>query len=222
SPAEDCDPAQALANLGAPWELVSPGIAVKQYPCCYNPHRALDGVLALREEAGLTAETAENVTAVEVRLPASAAAPLIHPRPQTGLEGKFSMQYCVAAALLDGAPRLATFEDAAVQRPAAQALLRRVELLPRDEETRIAGGRTDVTIRLRDGRVLQRSVAEPRGPGERPLSWEELAEKFRDCADAVLPPAAANGALERIAAFETLPDLRGLLVLLSAPVGAAI
>ncbi len=222
SPAEDHDPTVALENLGAPWEIVAPGIAVKQYPCCYNTHRALDGVLALREEAGITAEMADSIAAVEVRLPASAAAPLIHPRPQTGLEGKFSMQYCVAAALLDGAPRLATFSDAAVQRPAAQALLRRVELLTRDETARLAGGRSDVTIRLRDGRVLQRSVAEPRGSGERPLTWEELAEKFRDCAAVVLPPAAANEALERIAAFETLPDLRGLLALLAAPVGAAI
>ncbi|HEY7293731.1 MAG TPA: MmgE/PrpD family protein, partial [Dehalococcoidia bacterium] len=91
SAAEDHDPSVALEKLGEPWEIVSPGIAVKKYPCCYNTHRALDGVLALRDEAGIAAEEVE---AVEVRLPVTSAAPLIHPRPQTGLEGKFSMQYC--------------------------------------------------------------------------------------------------------------------------------
>ncbi|HLZ70097.1 MAG TPA: MmgE/PrpD family protein [Dehalococcoidia bacterium] len=220
SPAEDHDPTQALGNLGAPWDILAPGIAVKKYPCCYNTHRALDGVLALRDEAGIAAE---DVAAVEILLPETSAAPLIHPRPQTGLEGKFSMQYCVAAALLDGAPRLATFSDAAVQRPAAQALLRRVEMRAGPAQAQIAGGRTEVALTLRDGRTLRRGVDEPRGSGESPLSWEELAEKFRDCAAVALPAAAAREALERIAYFESLPDLRGLMALLAAPerVGAA-
>mgnify|MGYP001167492524 CR=1 FL=1 len=221
SPAEDHDPAVALDQLGAPWDIVSPGIAVKKYPCCYNTHRALDGVLALREEAGIDAGAVE---AIEVRLPVSSAAPLIHPRPQTGLEGKFSMQYCVAAALLDGAPRLAAFSDAAVQRAAAQELLRRVELIAEPTEGKIAAGSTEVALTLRDGRRLQRRIDEPRGAGGSPLSWDELAEKFRDCAAVTLPAGVANQAIERIAAFETLPDLRGLMALLAAParVGAAV
>ena len=53
----------------------------------------------------------------------SALAPLIHAAPTTGLEGKFSLQYAVAATLLDGRPGIESFTDDAVARPAAQALL---------------------------------------------------------------------------------------------------
>ena len=71
-----------------------------------------------------------------VRTPESALAPLIHAAPTTGLEGKFSLQYAVAATLLDGRPGIESFTDEAVARPAAQALLARVEV----DATRAATG----------------------------------------------------------------------------------
>jgi 2-methylcitrate dehydratase PrpD len=212
SPAGDEQPQRALENLGQPFDIVSPGVAVKKYPCCYNTHRALDATLALRAEHSLTAEIVERI---EVRLPVSAAQPLIHTRPSTGLEGKFSMQYCLAAAIADGAPRLAAFDDAAVQRPALQSFLRRVEMITLPPEDNITAGHAEVSVFLSDGRVLQRRVDEPRGSGSDPLSWAELVEKFRDCAATVLPDEAGAHALGLIGGFEALPDLRGLLSTLS-------
>lgn len=212
SPAEDHHPERALDGLGDPWDIVSPGISVKKYPCCYNTHRALDAMLALRDEHGLTAEAVEQV---EVRLPASAAQPLIHPRPNTGLEGKFSLQYCMAAALADGAPRLASFSDAAVQRPALQALLRRMEMIVEESNRGTTEGYAEVSVMTTDGRTLRQRVDEPRGSGSDPLTWQELIEKFRDCAAVALPAAATADALTQIERFETLPDVRGLMLALS-------
>lgn len=215
SPAEDCDPERAIAGLAAPYDIVTPGIAVKKFPCCYNTHRALDAVLALRNAYGTHAD---DVARVEVRVPVSAASPLIHHRPQTGLEGKFSMEYCLAATLVDGPPRLASFTDAAVQRPQLQDLLRRVEMVLTPAEGTNAEGYADVDLVLRDGRTLNRRVDEPRGAGGDPLPYEELAAKLRDCAAASsLPLAAAEEALALIARFETLPDVRGLLRALVTP-----
>jgi 2-methylcitrate dehydratase PrpD len=213
SAAEDHDQSKALAELGEPFDIISPGISVKKYPCCYNTHRALDAILALRDEHQLSPDA---VASVEVRLPESSAQPLIHPRPTSGLEGKFSMQYCMAAALLDGSPRLTAFEDASVQRPAAQDLLRRIEMVTESGQVNMAEGPSEVTVRLRDGTALQRRVEEPRGSGGDPLSWDELVEKFRDCAAVALPRRAADEALAAIERFETLPDVRGLMSLLTA------
>ncbi|HLI38925.1 MAG TPA: MmgE/PrpD family protein, partial [Streptosporangiaceae bacterium] len=93
------------------------GLAVKLFPCCYAMQRPIAALRAIREQT-----CGEEVVRVRVATPESATRPLIHDRPRTGLEGKFSMPYAVAAALLDGYPGLASFTDTAVSRPAAQRI----------------------------------------------------------------------------------------------------
>jgi 2-methylcitrate dehydratase PrpD len=95
------------------------GLAVKVYPCCY----ALQRPIAATRELGRIPSGR-----IRVRTPASSVQPLIHHRPRTGLEGKFSLEYGIAAALLDGAPGLDSFTDAAVQRPEAQELVERIDV----------------------------------------------------------------------------------------------
>lgn len=175
--------------------LLRHGLEVKKYPLCYATHRALDAVLELRTTHGL--ELAD-VAAVHVHASPGALAPLIHHRPTTGLDAKFSMEYAMAAALADGAPRLASFEDAAVLRPALQAFLPRVTadeaegtLLPRWAE---------VSLRLVDGRALSVRRHTLRGGAEDPLSRAELLAKAADCLAHGGAAAAGAGAL--LAAME--------------------
>jgi 2-methylcitrate dehydratase PrpD len=208
--------------LGRPYDLAGAGLSVKKYPCCFATHRAADAVLDLRAEHGLT--DPDRVEAVRVTVPVGGVAPLIHDRPETGLEGKFSMQYVLAAALLDGRVGLDAFEDAAVRRPEARALLPRVTV---HEDPGIAGGanpieegHVDVELRLRGGATLNRRVLHPRGSPADPLRPEELAAKFRDCAAAALGAGQAGAALDRLMRMEREPDVRGLVAAL-AP-GAAV
>ena len=168
---------QEMAGLGqGKTELEREGIEVKKYPMCYATHRALDGVLDLRAEFGL--ELAQ-VKSVFVTTSAGALTPLIHQRPRSGLEGKFSMQYAVAAALADGRVGLASFTDAAVRRPEAQAFFPSVtaaeaagELLPR-----WAG----IDIELHDGRRLSRRIDTLRGSAQQPMCAQGLRAKLDDC-----------------------------------------
>jgi 2-methylcitrate dehydratase PrpD len=215
-PAEDARP-ERVTGWGAPWEILEPGISVKKYPCCFQTHRALDATLALRSVHGLDAPT---VGSVFVHVPRGATVSLLHPRPRTGLEGKFSMEYTVAAALLDGRVTLASFEDAAVNRAEAQDLLRRVETV---QEGAAAAGPADgyatVTISLRDGRSVTGHVAEPRGGPASPLLWDELVEKFRDCASLVLDRAGVKHAVALIGALDEQPDVRGLMASVAGGVG---
>lgn len=201
---------RGLRGLGDAWLLLDPGIGVKKYPCCYATHCALDAALELRSLYG---ERVAAARAIQVVVPTGALAPLIHDRPSTGLEGKFSMPYCVAAALTDGHVRLATFSDEAVRRPAVREFLERVEVreAPRREGSRTAFS-ADVLIDLGDVRV-EASVDTPRGDPRTPLSWQELVEKFRDCA-AGLPPAQTERALtqiERLDRLERVADLAAAL-----------
>jgi 2-methylcitrate dehydratase PrpD len=218
SPEHDENLTAATAGLGEPLEVVKSGLSVKRYPCCYATHRAIEATLDLLAEA----RPAEpEIRQIEVRVPRGATEPLIHPRPTTGLEGKFSMEYCVAAAALDGYVGLDSFEDTAVGREAAQRLLRRVETAFTAEATRPAEGYAEVRIRLADGRELVRRVDEPQGTPEHPLTVEQLTAKYRDCARRVLGEEACEGSLALLADLEQLDSLAPLTALLIAPVGVA-
>lgn len=171
------DMAQALRGLGdTELELMRSGIEIKKYPMCYAAHRSLDGMLAMRAEHGLDANA---VAAVHVRSNRRAMVPLIHDQPRTGLEAKFSMQYAMAAALLDGHVRLSSFTDAAVLRPAAQSLMERITCAEDDGPEMPRWNMLAVT--LVSGSVLHKEIRQLRGSAACPLSDEELREKWRDC-----------------------------------------
>jgi 2-methylcitrate dehydratase PrpD len=211
----EVDAEKAVASLGQPFDIISPGISVKLYPCCYATHRAVDAALQLQKDTDIEPR---RVARVEVRVSRGTAIPLIHHRPQTGLEGKFSMEYCLAAALLDGRINLASFSDEAVQRPQAQELLRRVEMVEGEQGQPIVGPAT-VTVILDDGSQHSRHVETPRGDPKAPLTWEELVAKYEDCAAGILPDAATARSAEIIADLEAAADVGELMgiVCLTSP-----
>jgi 2-methylcitrate dehydratase PrpD len=118
------DLAEELSSLGRePLEIDESGIEVKKYPACYVTHRPIDAILDFKREHGLSLK---DVRHVSVETSASGLAPLITRVPITGVEGKFSLPYVVAAALSDGGVRLSSFTDDAVLRrliPLSQAHL---------------------------------------------------------------------------------------------------
>ena len=201
--------ARALARLGDQWEIVSPGIGVKLYPCCYATHRAIDAALEIVASDG---PHDSNIESVEVTVSRGTLMPLRKPLPATGLEGKFSMEYCIAAALADGRVGLATFTDEAVRRTELRKLMKRVAVR---EERRAAafpiGGRAVVSVDT-SGRVNHTRIVEtPKGDPQNPLTWNELCDKFRDCAGAVLPGPAIEDAIETVAALDDIENLGRLI-----------
>ena len=174
-----------LARLGeAPLEIERSGLDVKQYPMCYATHRAIDAMLALREVNALRMDDVERV---DVQGSPGAFVPLVHPRPATGLEGKFSLPYAMAAALADGEVRLASFTDEAVRRPQVQRFFDRVHWV--EEQGKVAPRAAEVHLLLRDGRRLAQRVELLRGSAQRPLSDEQLESKLDDCLNWSRDPA---------------------------------
>ena len=166
-----------LDGLGqAPLEFDASGFEIKKYPLCYATHRAIDGLLDLRAEHGLTLDQIERV---EIISNFRGMVPLIYPCPQTGLEGKFSMHYAVAAALLDGHVKLSSFENAAVLRPEIQRFFAKIDA--REDQGPASPRWTRVTLQTRDGRRPEKMVTTLRGAANCPLSDEGLIEKAEDC-----------------------------------------
>jgi 2-methylcitrate dehydratase PrpD len=154
------------------------GLAIKLYPCCYALQRPI---------AAVPPTEPDQVRVVRVSTPASALTPLIHHRPHTGLEAKFSLEYGIAAALLDGHPGLDSFTDAAVRRPEAGRLVEAVTVEPQPGGDDLLAGSVAVSIELRSGQTLDSSLDLPPGSPQRPPTDDQLRSKLAACA-----PGAAD------------------------------
>jgi 2-methylcitrate dehydratase PrpD len=182
----------AAVDPGGP--AVPGGLAVKIYPCCYALQRPISALAPLA--AGLDPA---QVRGIVLRTPAAAVVPLIHHRPQTGLAGKFSLEYAAAVALLDGHPGFASFTDQAVRRPAAQRLVRLAEVELTPGGAGLLDGEFEAEVRTADGTHRVRQRHPPGSPGC-PPSPGQLQAKLADCLAGVAgdaagwPPDAGLGA----------------------------
>ena len=199
----------ALDGLGTHWQLVHSGIAVKPYPSCALTHATVDTLLDLRATHRLAPE---QIAAVEVGVNAVVPDVLQHARPATALERKFSMQFCAAAALVDGNVTLGSFEDGPVRDPAVRSLMERVTMvvdgtLPHELSQQAW---TRVKVRLADGRLVEAPPRGAQGHPDQPLSAESLRAKFLGCAERVLARDEAEAIADQILHLEDIPDIRAL------------
>jgi 2-methylcitrate dehydratase PrpD len=173
------DPGRA----GVDGSAVPGGLAVKLYPCCYALQRP---IAAMR--AALPSGAPVPVERIAVRTTESALQPLIHHRPVTGLQGKFSLEYALASVALDGYPR---FTDEAVRRPEAQELLRRVSVSVDGTGDGLLSGEATVEVYLRDGTAGSATVEVPPGAPDRPPTPEQWHDKLVHCGPDV--PSLVDG-----------------------------
>jgi 2-methylcitrate dehydratase PrpD len=206
---EKPDLQSTITDLGKHWEILETGITIKLYPSCAATHPALDSVLDLRREHNLNADQIE---AVQVSVDCLTPALLIYDRPQTGLQGKFSMPFCIAAALLHGEVGLETFTSSCIQDGRIQELLPRITMQVDESLGRDAPGLTQsiVKIRLRDGRTFTRRADGARGYPENPATSQELECKFLSCGQRVLPSGRLHAALALLHRLDSFSDIRQL------------
>ena len=208
--APDGNPAAVTAGLGDGWKL--PGVSIKPYPSCRHTHSSVDAALRLRAEHRLRADDVERV---EIGAYHSVLDLTDNPAPGHLYAAKFSVQYCVARALLDGALRLGDFTDERIAEPAAHDLMARIAVrLDPDLDARYPREfPAEVRLFLRDGRVVGTAVASPKGDPEAPLTPEELSAKFRDMLPGTPYEARTDALLDAVIGLDGRPDVRGLLAL---------
>ena len=215
------DTAPALADWGE-WEIVAPGASYKLYPCCYSTHAAVEAALNLVRRHGPF--DARAVARVDSWTPAPGLAHTDRPEPDSALAAKFSVQYCVARALLHGRVVLEHFEGDSWRDPAVRELLARVHAAPyagkpfTDDDPFDA----EVKVTLADGRSFSEKVDRPLGrTSDNPIAPEQLKAKFENCASRVLSPQAAAAAWRRIDALEESGPLRDFTRLLEPAAAGA-
>ncbi len=205
---------ETSADLGARWELLDTGITVKLYPSCAGTHPTLDALLDLRRAERFAGADVEHI---EVVVDSITPTVLIYDRPASGLEAKFSMPFCAAAAVIDGRVGIDTFDEARLGDPAFTSLMARVTMRVDAALDGTAPPLTQARLRVRltDGRELSAAANGARGYPERPASDEELAAKFLACAERALPRDRAERAIATLHDIEHVVDVRSLMDLLA-------
>lgn len=208
------DPSKIEGTLGAPYFFLEPGISIKPYPSGSLSHPAQDVLLDLVREHDITPEQVERI---DVGVNSHVPNALIHTHPTTALEGKFSLQFQMAIGVLDRRAGIAQFVDARVREPRTRALMERVYVYvdPEIEALGYNEMRMKVNLTLKDGRRLSGYADKAKGHPRKPISRDDLREKFVDCAALVMPGDQAEQALARLWAIRDATRAADLMPLLT-------
>lgn len=187
---------EPLRSWGEPLEILTPyGLALKPFPACGATHTAIEAALTLRTQI-------EGRTPIRIEAGVSelAFAPLIHVQPRRPLEGKFSLHYCIAAALIEGDVNLASFRQALIEDSRVADLIAITQMQADPTVGDGAEFPTRLTIHTEDGGRFSCFVPLAQGKPERWFTEGRIRRKFEDCLRDFRPTAAR-------ALFESLREM---------------
>jgi len=215
------DGARILEHWANPLDIIEPGVAIKQYPCCGSTHPALDAMIEIVEAHRIALE---EVSQIDVWTHARRLAHTNRPDPRSDLEAKFSVQYCVARAFLHSRVILEHFEANASQDTDVRKVMRQIRVQPYTEDQFPAenhfGG--EVRIVLTNGQVYSAKVQNALGrTSANPLPAERVRRKFENCAGRVLASPYVARIHDAVAHLEELPNIREFLNLIAEGTAAA-
>ncbi|MCG7360573.1 MmgE/PrpD family protein [Roseomonas sp. ACRSG] len=175
----------SVGRFGEPFELIHN--YYKIYPTCSLVQCGLDIVLAGIASGDIVPD---DVKTLRAGVSYHALNIMRYHDPKDALQARFSMEYCLAAALSRGRVGIDEFAEEAVFAPEIRDRMRQVEpyvhpdLATRDQFDRaLAEGNafTDIEVTHGSGHVFRRRASVAKGTPENPVSWGDLEAKFRMC-----------------------------------------
>lgn len=200
---------EAMEKLGNPWEMVAPGIYYKLYPCCHYGHAAINALLSIIRDNKIDPESVEGI---EVGATQAIYDNLIYHEPKTGLEGKFSMQFFMADALLGRGIRLEDFTDERVRDPKIVEFMKKTKFQVDPEINKLVpyglgAAISRVKIKTKRGEEFVKD-------GMPTAGLEELKQKYEICAGYVLTQDKIEESVRLVLELEKLDNLHTLMQLM--------
>jgi 2-methylcitrate dehydratase PrpD len=196
-------------DLGHNFDIISTGIWIKAYPSCGMTHSPIEAALQIKRENQFKPK---DIVEIECGVGEVLPRILIHHQPKTGLEGKFSLEYCVAVGLAEGEVSLLQFTDEKVLSSIIQDLVAKVKYFhPQGLENK-----TDlnlpvtITVKLSDNRVFSSTVETPKGKPKNPMDEGDLWLKFENCAQDVLEMKKRKKVRDLVFGIEDIASIRDL------------
>ncbi|MFH1351390.1 MAG: MmgE/PrpD family protein [Pseudomonadota bacterium] len=210
------DAQRCIDNLGTPYDIEYPGIILKKYPSCAFSHPAVDAAMAIASDPHYDRAAVDRVEGCIHEL---ADQILIHRNPHTGLEAKFSLEACVALALVDGKVNIQSFTDEKILSKPVREMMTRIErkVVPSSVQGPVEFGPAFVKVFLKNEKVMESIIEKAKGNPENPLTREEVREKYRDCCSQVLPESSLDKSLSLVDDLEKLSDVSELMACFSLP-----
>ena len=207
------DPQSIMGKMGKPWTFATPGVSIKPSPSGSLTHPGIGEMLRLIRANGIKADQVESV---QVGTNKNMPNALIYHQPSDNLQAKFSMEFCIAAALLYGKVGLSEFRTEVVNRPEVQNMMRRVHfgVSPVAEAAGYDKMTTIIDVQMMDGRKISGRADFAKGSPANPMSFDEVAAKFADCAAAAQWPKGKSQAIvAMVKRLEDVKDVRELTAL---------
>jgi 2-methylcitrate dehydratase PrpD len=210
------DASRITDGLTANWKIVEN--CYKLHSCCGHTHTAIDVALDIRAAQQWTAlDVLNRVAHLEIQTYGPGYEIVRERNPTTPYRAKFSIAYCVAAALLEGVVNLEQFSDdrfdgSKTIEPSIAKLLARTDVTVHDDLTSSYPAKwpTRLIVTMTDGTELRGASDYPRGNPENPVSTRDLEAKFLGLVGRRFGGDVAKRALAAVQSIETSTDMHGV------------
>ena len=191
------------AGLGETYDILKNSF--KPYAACLLVHPVIEALIQLAIGHAFDAEEVEEIMAEVAPLALSAAG---NPAPADGLQGKFSLHYTAALAVIFGQAGNSLFRDEVVHDPRVRRVMEKVRVSANSGFTE---AEANVSIRLKDGRAYELRVTSPKGDPGNPLTFVEIEDKFTDLVKDTLPGEGTGLIIRTVRHLEDAPDMSALV-----------
>lgn len=211
--------------LGEDWELEPNRTVVRLHPTATAAGASIDAMIDLAKKHDLKADQIERI---ELEVTRACMTIACYPEPTDSHKARFCLPYMMAVSLIDRKGGIAQFTDQRVKQNDVQMLMKKVKVsVPKDlerhhgtwGESGVNWGEMRLAVYLKDGQVLRTTRSYARGWPEEPATWNDLAEKYTDCAENILPASKVNETIAMIRNLEQLSNLRELMSALQSKKG---
>ena len=201
------DPEKMVKDLGKTFHTAQ-AINFKRYPCCWGQYRLIEATFHLMRENNISYK---DIATITIDHAFNNAGPLLFSKPDTALRGKFSAQYTIAAAILDGKVDIDTYKDQRYPDPKLDEAMDKVKVvIHTDWPIERPGPPAPVTILRKDGRAFTHQATVLPGTPAMPFSKEEFYGKYEKCAGLSLSSEKVKSSLEMLQKFEDVADITEL------------
>ena len=197
-------------ELGSHWELSSPGIVLKRYPACGGTHCALDAMIYLKKKYNFSFD---QIQSIHCNAHPLAKKVLLYPRPKTALEGKFSMEFSLAVAAIEGQASKKQYDQSWIEDSRVITLLEKInfhedaQLFPNASADAVPA---EVTVVV-GSQSFTKKVVIPSGDPRNPMQDSDRLDKFLSCTDLILEGTTANKLWQQLENLDEATSVSGLL-----------